>query len=83
MYPLHTNIYIPKKHSVIIMKCYKDNTATASRNVRYRKTNTSSVPSYIVCEICGMKMYIDRYGTYKCPKCDIDTTISNNDSQIF
>ncbi len=83
MYPLHTNIYIPKKHSVIIMKCYKDNTATASRNVRYRKTNTSSVPSYIVCEICGMKMYIDRYGISKCPNCDGKNNIVVDDSQVF
>lgn len=65
------------------MKRYKDNTATASRNVRYRKTNTSSIPSYTVCEICGMKMYIDKYGTSICPNCDNEKNLVLDDSQVF
>lgn len=65
------------------MKRYKDNTATASRNVRYRKTNTSSTPSYIVCEICGMKMYIDKYGVSRCPNCDNENNVVLDDSQVF
>ena len=65
------------------MRRFKDNTATASRNIRYNKSNTSSSPLYIICWICGNKMYIDKEGISRCPNCDNGKNVVLDDSQVF
>lgn len=66
------------------MKRFNYNTTTtASKNIRYRRPESSTRQLGIFCELCGAKMIMDEYGMYKCPKCDVEKNSFIADSQVY